>query len=203
MNYYDIIHKYIPPGSKTYPIYITHVTLVTKKALEIGRKLGLSDEKLQFIEKAGMLHDIGIIKVDDAGIFCTGELPYISHGVEGRKILERENLEKHALVCERHTGVGIYKDEIVQRKLPLPKRDMLAITLEEKIISYADLFFSKDPKKIWYEKKPAEAQATIEKFGIIKEMYWFYVTFFESNSLINFFFRSSFNPRCRRTLSLT
>ena len=112
-----------------------------------------------------MLHDIGIVKINDEEIFCTGDLPYISHGVEGRKILEAEGLKKHALVCERHTGVGIFRDEIIARNLPLTKRDMLAVSLEEKIISYADLFFSKDPKKIWYERTVEEARATIEKFG--------------------------------------
>lgn len=165
LNYFKLIQKYIPADSKTYPIYITHVTLVTKKALDIARKLDLSDEQLQFIEEAGMLHDIGIIKVDDEEIFCTGSLPYITHGTEGRKILESEGFEKHALVCERHTGVGIYKEEIIERDLPLPKRDMLAETIEEEIISYADLFFSKDPKKLWYERKSEEAKQTITKFG--------------------------------------
>ena len=165
VNYYKIIHKYIPPESSTYPIYMTHVTLVTKKALDIARKLGLSEKQLKFIEEAGMLHDIGIVKIKDDEIFCAGDLPYIAHGVEGRKILEDEGLKKHALVCERHTGVGIFKDEIIENNLPLPERDMLAVSLEEEIISYADLFFSKNPKKLWYERTPDEARATIEKFG--------------------------------------
>lgn len=165
VNYFKIIHKYIPADSPTYPIYITHVTLVTKKALEIAGKLNLSREQLRFIEEAGMLHDIGIIKIFDEEIACTGDLSYIAHGVEGRKILEVEGLSKHALVCERHTGVGIFKNEIIERKLPLPERDMLAISLEEKIISFADLFFTKDPKRIWYERTLEEARGTIEKFG--------------------------------------
>lgn len=127
--------------------------------------LNLSNEQLKFIEEAGMLHDIGIINVDDAEIFCTGDLPYICHGTEGRNILEEEDLHQHALVCERHTGVGIYKDEIIKNKLPLPERDMLAISIEEKLISYADLFFTKDPTKLWIEKTPREVANSIEKFG--------------------------------------
>lgn len=165
IEYFKIIQKYIPADSPTYPIYITHVTLVTKKALDIARKLGLTERQLQFIEEAGMLHDIGIVKISDEEISCTGDLPYIAHGVEGRKILEAEGLPEHALICERHTGVGIFKDEIIARNLPLPEHDMLAVSTEEKIVSYADLFFTKDPKRIWYERTIEEAKGTIEKFG--------------------------------------
>ena len=64
-----------------------------------------------------------------------------------KKILEKEGFPKHAFVCERHLGVGITKKEIEKRGLPLPKRDMVPVSVEEKIISFADLFFSKDKSK--------------------------------------------------------
>ncbi|MCK4891261.1 MAG: phosphohydrolase, partial [Candidatus Pacebacteria bacterium] len=42
---------------------------------------------------------------------------------------------------------GLSKEYIIQKNLPLPKKDFLPITLEEKIICYADKFHSKSDKK--------------------------------------------------------
>ena len=50
---------------------------------------------------------------------------------------------KHALVCERHTGVGISLEMILKDHMALPHRDLLPITYEEQVICYADKFFSK------------------------------------------------------------
>ena len=58
-------------------------------------------------------------------------------------------MPRHARVAERHTGAGLTAAEIEAQKLPLPRTDMLPETMEEKLICYADKFFSKsgDPKK--------------------------------------------------------
>lgn len=149
VDYFHIIHKYIPNDSRAYHFYIPHVVLVTQKALAIARALQLSEESIQFIEEAGMLHDIGIHLVDAPDIGCLGDSPYICHGYLGKEILEKEGLSDHALVAERHTGVGISKDDIQAQKLPLPVRDMLPITVEEQIICYADIWYSKNPERLW------------------------------------------------------
>lgn len=165
IDYFKIIHKYIKPESELYPIYIIHVVQVTAKALKIARQLGLSDESLQFIEEAAMLHDIGIVKTSAPDLKCFGKLPYICHGSEGRLILETENLPRHALVCDRHTGVGLSIDEIKLRNLPIPERDMRPETIEEEIICWSDLFFRKKPGLLWYELTVEEARANLAKFG--------------------------------------
>jgi uncharacterized protein len=165
VDYIKIIQKYIPPSSKTYPLYLIHVTLVTNKALKIANRIGLTEEQQQFIEEAGMLHDIGICKVKDEDLYCSGVLPYLNHGIEGRAILENEGLPKHALVCERHNGAGIYKDEIEEHLLPIPPKDYLAISLEEKLISYADTFFTKCPEYLWNEKSYEKAFKSVARFG--------------------------------------
>ena len=152
IDYFRLIQKYIDPTSNLYRVYIIHVSMVTAKALSVARKLQLSTEQQQFIEEAAMLHDIGVIRVQFELIGCHGTLPYICHGPEGRQILEAEGLPRHALVAERHTGVGIAKEEISKNNLPIPQRDMLAETLEEEIISWADLFYSKNPDKLWQER---------------------------------------------------
>jgi uncharacterized protein len=165
LNYFEIIHKYIDPSSFTYSVYLPHVILVTQRALSIARGLGLSAESQQFIEEAAMLHDIGIIKVNSPKLGTTGDLPYVCHGNQGRIILEAEGLPKHALVAERHTGVGIPLSQIVERDLPLPHRDMLAESIEEKIISYADLFYSKRIAKLWIPEAAEEIEAELAGFG--------------------------------------
>lgn len=165
LDYFSIIHHHIAPDSAAYRPYLVHVTLVTQKALAIGRQLKVSAEQLTFIEEASMLHDIGICKVNAPEIGCTGTLPYIAHGTEGRTILESEGLPSHALVCERHTGVGLSLKEIIDRQLPLPQRDMLPESLEEKIICWADLFYSKVPKKIWLEKNLPDIEQAIAEYG--------------------------------------
>ena len=149
VDYFAILQKYFPPNEQAYKLYVPHVVLVTQLALRIGRRLNLTSEQLQFIEEASMLHDIGICKVNAPGIGCFGDAPYIQHGILGRKILDKEGLPQHALVCERHTGVGITKEEIVREELELPHEDFVPVSIEEKIICYADVWFSKNPEKLW------------------------------------------------------
>jgi uncharacterized protein len=168
-DYYSLIAKYFPPDSPAFSIYLPHVILVTNRALVIARRLSLSQESIQFIEDAGLLHDIGICRVNDPEIGCHGELPYVCHGVEGRKILESEGIPTDiALVAERHTGVGISRDDIRDQNLPLPDRDLVPLTVEEKIIAYADKFYSKDPGRLWEEKTVDQARNSILKFGEAK-----------------------------------
>ena len=58
-------------------------------------------------------------------------------------MLENEGLPRHALVCERHTGSGLTVDDIRNQNLPLPLRDMTPHSIEEKLVCYADKFYSK------------------------------------------------------------
>ncbi len=138
----DIIKKYYKPGTPLYETLVIHSAKVRDKALECIDRRGIEVNR-DFVASAAMLHDIGIFRCDAPDIFCTGDLPYICHGIEGRKILEAEHLPRHALVCERHTGSGLTVEDIIRQNLPLPHRDMTPQTLEEKLICYADKFYSK------------------------------------------------------------
>lgn len=147
MNPLFLIEKYYTPGSSLYKILVDHSRQVTQKSLEIARNLAHLEPDFEFIEKAAMLHDIGIFMTRAESIGCTGKHPYISHGYLGRKLLDEHGFDPgFGLVAERHTGAGITLDNILQKKLPLPHRDMVPVTLEEKIICCADKFFSKNPK---------------------------------------------------------
>jgi uncharacterized protein len=72
-------------------------------------------------------------------------------------------MERHALVCERHTGTGLTLQQIVAQELPLPHRDMQPVSIEEQIICFADKFFSKT--KLEREKTVEQARRSLEKFG--------------------------------------
>lgn len=162
--YIDLIHKYIPPNSQAYPIYIIHVTLVTEKAISIARRLNLPEESIRFIEEAGMLHDIGICKTEDKH-FGTHGGEYITHGITGAEILRSEGYPKHARVAENHTGVGLYVKQIIDRNLPLPHRDFVPESIEEKIISFADLFWTKNTQYLWQELPLSIIKEQIGKYG--------------------------------------
>ncbi len=142
MNPLSIIEKYYVAGSPLHETLVIHSTRVREKALECIRRRGLEVD-IDFVSEAAMLHDIGIFRCYAPDIYCKGNLPYICHGVEGRKLLETEGFPLHALVCERHTGSGLTVEDIISQKLPLPQRDMTPQTLEEKLICYADKFYSK------------------------------------------------------------
>jgi uncharacterized protein len=116
-----------------------------------------------FIMEAAMLHDIGICRCDAAGIQCLGTEPYICHGRIGAEMLRQEGFPRHARVCERHTGTGITVEEIDAQQLPLPRRDYQPENLEEKVICYADKFFSKT--HLERERTVLETAQSLEKFG--------------------------------------
>jgi uncharacterized protein len=168
INCEAIIKKYYSEESTLYNILVIHVQKVKNKALEIAKRLNNPSLNIPFIEEGALLHDIGIIKTFAPDIGCNGEYPYICHGILGREILEMEGLPKHALVCERHTGTGLTIEDITREHLPLPKRDMLPISLEEQIICYADKFYSKNPKKLHKEKSIDDIRRELKKFGSSK-----------------------------------
>ncbi len=110
-----------------------------------------------------MLHDIGICRCNAPGIKCYGTEPYICHGFIGGQMMRAEGFPRHARVCERHTGAGLTKDEIIKQQLPLPHQDFLPETLEEQVICYADKFYSKThPER---EKSYEKACNSLAKFG--------------------------------------
>ena len=138
-----IIEKYYKKGSDIYNVLVNHSIQVRNKALEIADKHPELNLNKQFIAEAAMLHDIGIFMCHAPRIHCTGSHSYIEHGYLGAELLRKEGLYKHALVSERHTGLGISLEMILKNELPLPHRDFLPVTDEEKVICYADKFYSK------------------------------------------------------------
>jgi len=165
MDPLKIIQKYYPRDSKSYQFLVEHSKAVTKKAIEIAKKVPHLKPDLKFIEEASMLHDIGIFLTNAPEIECFGKKSYVCHGYLGREILEKEGFPKHALVCERHVGAGISIKDIEKQKLPIPKRDMIPISIEEQIICFADKFFSKNKESLSKEKNLDKIRTDLLKFG--------------------------------------
>ena len=162
----DIIAAYYPPESARYRILVDHSRLVAQKALAVAAGLSYLNPDMAFIHEAAMLHDIGIFMTHAPGLDCHGNPSYICHGYLGRAILEQAGLPKHALVCERHVGVGITTADIQRENLPLPLRDMIPQTIEEQIICYADKFYSKNGDTHPAQEKPLEKIISgLSRFG--------------------------------------
>jgi uncharacterized protein len=168
LNPIALIEKHYPPGSDAYRILLRHSEMVAAKALAVVDRMPYGKADPVFVEEAALLHDIGIRFTAVPQLGCTGDLPYLCHGIKGRELLEAEGLPHHALVCERHIGVGLTAEEILRQNLPLPARDMLPVSLEEKIVAYADLFFSKDPARAGEERSADQVRSSLARFGAEK-----------------------------------
>ncbi len=152
MNPEKLISRFYSPGSKAFKVLLDHGRCVAEKSTAIAVNMGLKGASLKFINEAAMLHDIGIFLTDAPSIGCFGCSPYICHGFLGRNLLDGLGFPKHALVAERHTGAGITANNIITNSLPLPCRDMVPLSIEEKIICIADKFYSKSGEQAGKEK---------------------------------------------------
>lgn len=162
-DYQKIIDKYYPAGLPLRDIYIRHCRSVADLALAIARDQQLVPDPKD-VEAAAMLHDIGIYLTDAPGIECHGMEPYIRHGLLGAELLRSEGApEIFARVAERHTGSGLTAEEIRRQNLPLPIRDFLPETQLERLICYADKFYSKSGLP---ERKPFDkVRRSMARFG--------------------------------------
>lgn len=167
---YALITKYYHDNPPLHQLLLQHSEQVRDKALEVVQKHPELQADVQFIAEAALLHDIGIYLCDAPTIYCYGKYPYIAHGYLGADILRKEGWERHAWVCERHTGTGLSLATIVEKNLPLPYRDMRPVSIEEEIIAYADKFFSKsNPDKV---NAIDNIRKTIERYGAESLVYF-------------------------------
>ena len=164
MYWEQLFEKYCAGNSPLKELLVLHSSSVAQKALQIVKNHPELGADADFVEEAAMLHDIGVVLTDAPAIHCYGEHKYICHGYLGADILRKEGLDAYALVCERHTGAGISAQQIAEQGLPLPAdREYMPQTIEEKIVCFADKFFSKtSPQK---EKSVEQAEKSLAKFG--------------------------------------
>ncbi|MFX1468218.1 MAG: HD domain-containing protein [Promethearchaeota archaeon] len=103
-----------------------HSEKVANKAIEIASKVKKVKLDMNLIEIGALLHDIGRTKTHS-----------FKHAIIGGKILRQRGFsDKLARICETHILGGL--DKVDAKKVGLPEKDYLPITLEEKIICLAD-----------------------------------------------------------------
>jgi len=102
---------------------INHCKAVRHVAVKIAKKSGAD---IELVQAGALLHDIG-----------RSQTHSIFHAVKGARIAKKLGLPESIInIIERHVGAGISKEEA--KKLGLPEKDYIPITLEEKIVCHAD-----------------------------------------------------------------
>ena len=163
MNPLDIIYKYYPADDALRRLLLKHSRQVADKALAVCERHPDLQLDRQLVYEGAMLHDVGIFLTDAPGIFCHGSEPYLLHGRLGAELMRKEGREDLARICERHTGTGLTAEDIRRQGLPLPLEDFRPETEAEKVICYADKFFSKSHPDA--EKTAAQVVKSLAKFG--------------------------------------
>ncbi|MBL7197493.1 MAG: HD-GYP domain-containing protein [Candidatus Omnitrophica bacterium] len=111
-----------------------HSRRVTKYSVEIAKELGLSNDEIEVINRAGKLHDIGKIGIKDDILFYEGKLNeeqyniIKTHPIKGANIIEplkflgkEKDIVRHH--HERYDGEG-YPDRLKAEEIPLGARIM-------------------------------------------------------------------------------
>lgn len=144
-----------------------HTHRVTQYALMLGQVLGLSNEELETLKVAGMLHDIGKIGIPDAVLAKPGKLTdeeykiIQTHAYHTRVILDKIYFPAHQkdvpLIASSHhekvDGTG-YPQKLKDQEIPFMA----------KILAVADVFDAITSKRDYREPMPKD-----EAFGIIRK----------------------------------
>lgn len=107
---------------------ISHCEAVTELALEMANAIKRKGLKVdsELVEAGALLHDIGRSKTHT-----------VHHAVVGAEIAKTAGLPERVIaIIKRHVGGGITASEA--KKLGWPEDVYVPVTLEEKIVSYAD-----------------------------------------------------------------
>jgi uncharacterized protein len=126
---------------------IAHCKAVSALAVKFAKACesrGLTVD-VNLVEVGALLHDIGRSKTHG-----------VDHAVVGVEIARSLNLPESIIsIIECHIGGGISADEA--KKLGLPVKDYFPVTLEEKLVSYAD--------KLIAGSRVVPIERTIEQFA--------------------------------------
>jgi len=126
---------------------IAHCIAVSALSVNFAKACQKKGLKLDvnLVEIGALLHDIGRSKSHG-----------INHAIIGGQIAKSLNLPKSIVsIIECHIGGGISSDEA--KRLGLPIKDYFPVTLEEKIVTYAD--------KLVEKAKVVPIENTITKFS--------------------------------------
>ena len=166
MDSLSLLERHYLPGTLAHRVLLSHGRDVAELAAAVAERLSRTmPVDIRLVIEAAWLHDIGIGLTATPRLGCCGTALYIAHGVLGAELLRGAGLPLHALVCERHIGVGLGIADIDRQQLPLPRREMCPESLEERIVAYADLFFSKTPAGPGGPHSVEQVRAKLSRFG--------------------------------------
>ncbi|MCG7844215.1 MAG: HDIG domain-containing protein [Methanomassiliicoccales archaeon] len=105
------------------PVVMRHVCVVNVVAMIIARQCGAD---LELVNAASLLHDIGRSRTHG-----------VQHVWESVRIARERGLPEQLVLCiGRHIASGFTNDEA--RELGLPDGDYMPLTLEDKVVNFAD-----------------------------------------------------------------
>jgi uncharacterized protein len=117
---------------------VAHCIAVSNKASLLAERVTVDVDR-NLVRQGGLLHDIGRSKTHGMG-----------HALAGVEIARRLGFSDALVhIIERHIGAGITASEAV--RLGLPSKDYLPVSVEEKIVSYADNLISGTREMPFYE----------------------------------------------------
>jgi uncharacterized protein len=121
------------------PDVVAHCIAVSKKASIIAEFVKKSPLDRDLVKQGALYHDIGRSRTHG-----------IEHALAGVEIARDLGFSTALInIIECHIGAGITASEAV--RLGLPKKDYLPVTMEEKIVSYADNLISGTREMPFYE----------------------------------------------------
>jgi uncharacterized protein len=117
---------------------VAHCVAVSAIAVSLAGRVKASLDR-ELVRQGGLFHDIGRARTHG-----------IDHAVAGVEIARELGFSEQLVhIIERHIGAGITATEAV--RLGLPQKDYLPLTIEEKIVSYADNLTSSVREMPFYE----------------------------------------------------
>jgi uncharacterized protein len=136
------LHEKHAPSAEARDSVYTHCVIVCGIAEQLHDRSGLGGD-ISLVRAGCLLHDVGVYRLYGAdGVLDVAS--YIRHGILGYELLREAGFpEAICRFAAHHTGMGLTRDDIVRQELPLPQRDYLAETAEERLVMYADKFHSK------------------------------------------------------------
>ncbi|MEE1927362.1 HD domain-containing protein [Streptomyces sp. TRM 70351] len=150
-----LLHERHAPDPLALALVHTHCEIVARIARQLAERSPVPVDT-ELVETGALVHDIGVYRLKGAA--------YIRHGIEGYALLRAEGLpEEVCRFASRHTGVGLTRDDIRRQGLPLPPRDYVAETAEERLVMYADKFHSKSSPPRFVDA--AAYAAHVARFG--------------------------------------
>jgi uncharacterized protein len=158
------LHQRYAPTAEAFDLVHTHCEIVCAVAEQLlGNRPGLD---IELVRAGCLLHDIGVYRLYDAD-GTLDHAGYLRHGVLGHDLLQDLGFpEPLCRFCSHHTGVGISREDVLRQQLPLPARDYLAETDEERLVMYADKFHSKTTPPVFVTA--TSYLGTVRRFGADK-----------------------------------